>query len=109
MEITKLLEHVSEAASSPFSVVAYICVVAAWTYITIAQHRLDKISKQLKHLPESERASILAREYSVLPRKGLSAKQWLRARRELLFFIGFLSILFAVLVVTLTAISHYSE
>jgi hypothetical protein len=62
------------AATSPYAFVAYICVVAAWTYVALAQHRLKQVAKIIAEVRPEERAALLAREYNVLPRSGLSAE-----------------------------------
>jgi hypothetical protein len=86
------LKNLPAAATSPYAFVAYLGVVAAWTYITVSQRRL----KAIESLPPAQRAARLKDEYKVLPRSGLSAEQWIRSRRHTLLFWGFVIVMVAV-------------
>lgn len=100
------LSHLKEVASSPYAFVAYICVVAAWLYSAIARNRLKHVSKIIKEIPEKDRRDVILREYNTNPRAGLSAEQWIRARRDILFFVSFLSTLIAALLIVVIAVSR---
>lgn len=97
--IPNFLQHLKDTASSPFAFVAYVCVVAAWVYVIVARHRLKTIAQILKDVPEDRRAEILLREYNTTPRAGLSAEQWIRSRKQTLFFISFLATLIALIAI----------
>lgn len=74
MNMPSFLDHLNEVASSPYALIGYITVVAAWVYVATAHGRLKSISHALKDLPESERAGVIVREYNTTPRAGLSAE-----------------------------------
>lgn len=99
MQPSIFLEHLKDAASSPFAFVAYVCVVAAWLYAATSRHRLNVMAKMIKDLPEHERIKVIEREYGTTPRAGLSAEQWIRARLHALLFLAFLSLLIAAIAV----------
>jgi hypothetical protein len=95
MQLPDFLSHLKETASSPLAFVAYVCVVAAWVYVVVARHRLKTVAKILRDLPENQRTEVILREYSTTPRAGLSSEQWIRTRKQTLFFISFLATLIA--------------
>jgi hypothetical protein len=95
---------IKTAATSPYALIAYICVLAAWVYITIVQYRLKRLSTIIAKVPEHERAALLAREYSTFPRAGLSAEQWIRSRKHQLFAYAVIALIAAATVVAVTAI-----
>jgi len=100
----EFLSGIKTAATSPYALIAYICALVAWVYVTIAQHRLKGISKVISKVPEKDRAALLAREYSTFPRMGLSAEQWIRSRKHLLLAYAVFALIIAAAVVTVTAI-----
>jgi len=59
----------------------------------------------ITQVPPQERAALLAKEYNVLPRSGLSAEQWIRSRKHTLFFLGFLLLLIAGVVLATVALT----
>jgi len=93
------------AALSPYAFVAYVGLILAWAYIALAQHRLKRISKVINAVEPDERGALLAKEYSVFPRAGLSAEEWIRSRKHLLFFWAFLAVIIAVVVLTTIALT----
>jgi len=95
---------IKTAATSPYALIAYICALAAWACVTIARYRLSRISKIIAQVPEKDRASLLAKEYSTFPRAGLSAEQWIRSRKHLLLGYAVFILIIAAAVVAVTAI-----
>lgn len=93
------------AALSPYAFVAYIGLTLAWVYVAVAQHRLKRISKVITAVPADQRGPLLAKEYNVFPRSGLSAEDWIRSRKHMLFFLAFLAILIAVVLITVIAMT----
>jgi hypothetical protein len=92
------------AAASPFGVVAFIGLLVAWACVKIAQYRLKRISKIIMAVPEQDRATLLAREYSTFPRTGLSAEQWIRSRQYQYRFYAILAAIVAVTLIVVTAL-----
>jgi hypothetical protein len=106
VEISDFLLNLRTVAASPYAFAAYVAVAGAWTYTTIARHRLDKTAQLFKDLPPDDRIRMIMREYSTVPRSGLSAEQWIVSRRHSLFFIGFLSLLICTTIIVITALVH---
>lgn len=100
---SEFFSSIKTAATSPYALIAYLCLVAAWVYIATRGFRLRHISKIIMAVPENDRAALLAKEYNTTPRKGLSAEQWIRSRKQLLLFLAFISLVVAVAVVAVTA------
>jgi len=94
-----------DVGSSPYAFAAYIAVVAAWVYTTVARYRLGKIAKLLKDVPPQHRAKVIEKEYSTLPRSGLSAEQWIKSRQHVLLFVAFLSLLLCLTIIVIIALS----
>lgn len=109
MAIEALIKNIGLAATSPYAFVAYILVVLAWVYVVSSQARLKKIAETLDKLPEEQRADLLAKEYSTFPKSGLSAEQWLRARKLHLLFLGFIAVLLVITVLLTIAITGEQE
>jgi hypothetical protein len=101
--LTALLEALPQAATSSYALIAYLCLVAALVYITIEQRRLKTIARIIKDIPAKERAALIAKEYSTVPRAGVSAEDWIRAKKINLIFSAFIALLIAGLVVVAIA------
>jgi len=104
MEISGFLNNLSHVGGSPYAFAAYIAVVAAWVYATVARHRLSKIGDLLKDLPPKDRTQLILREYSSAPRSGLSAEQWIKSRQHLLLFLAFLSLVVCLTLIVIIAL-----
>lgn len=103
--IEKFLTALPTAASSPYAFVAYLALIATFTYVSIAQFRLRTIARVLGTLPENDRGPLLQKEYNVLPSHGLTAEEWIRSRRQMLVF-WFLVVLMASLLVIVVIAIH---
>ena len=102
--IKSFLEALPAASSSPFAFLAYLFVVVVFAYVTVAQYRLKRIASIIKDVPEADRAKLLAKEYNTLPAHGLSAEQWIKSRRQMLWFWSFAAVLGAFLVLAVVAL-----
>jgi hypothetical protein len=100
---SEFFSNLKAAATSPYALIAYICLLAAWVYIATRGFRLRHISKIIMAVPEKDRAALLAKEYNTTPRKGLSAEQWIQSRKHLLLFLAFIALVVAIAVVAVTA------
>jgi hypothetical protein len=105
VEISGFLSNLKAVGASPYAFAAYLAVVAAWVYTTIARHRLGKIAGIIKDLPKEDRTQLLLREYSTAPRAGLSPEQWIKSRQHTLLFFAFLSLVLCVTVVVIIALT----
>jgi hypothetical protein len=101
---SEFFSSIKTAATSPYALIAYVCLLAAWVYIATKGFGLRHISKIIMAVPEKDRAALLAKEYNTTPRKGLSAEQWIRSRKHLLLFLAFIALVVALAVVIVTAI-----
>jgi hypothetical protein len=106
MDIQKFLGALKTAGTNPIALVGYLVVVAAWVYVKTTDGRLKFIAKTIKDLPETDRLEILKKEYNTTPRKGLSAEEWIKSRKQLLLFFGFITTVLAIVVIGLAAISR---
>ena len=109
MEIRDFLVNLKDVGSSPYAFAAYIAVVAAWVYTSVARHRLGKIGQLLKDLPREDRTRVILKEYSTLPRSGLSAEQWIKSRQHLLLFLAFLSLMLCLTIIVVIALGSPSR
>jgi hypothetical protein len=82
MDASQFLDHLKDVATSPYALIGYTLVVAAWAYVATAQRRLKVVARAIRELPEDDRATVLLKEYNVTPRAGLSAEQWIKSRRD---------------------------
>src|SRR6266496_24498 len=99
------IDGLKTAATSSYAFVAYVCLVSAWVYVAVAQHRLKQVSKVIAQVPPESRAALLAKEYNVLPRSGLSAEQWMRSRKHTLLFFACLALMIVALLITVVALT----
>jgi hypothetical protein len=109
VELSDFLATLKDVGSRPYAFAAYIAVVSAWVYTTVARYRLGKIAKLLKDLPPQHRARVIEKEYSTLPSSGLSAEQWIKSRRHVLLFIAFLSLLLCLTIIVIIALDSGPE
>lgn len=65
---------------------------------------MNTIANIIDKLPEEDRRKLLEKEYNILPRRGLSASEWIRARRQTLYTVAFLSILICVTIISVISI-----
>lgn len=100
----KLVQNLPVAASSPYAVISYVCLVAAYAYVIVSTHRLKKVAKALALLPEEQRAAVLAKEYLTFPRSGLSPRQWLASRKQLFVFLAFLATVLSVTIILIVSL-----
>ena len=97
------LAQLATVASSPYALVAYLVLVAVWAYVAIKATRIKTIAQSLALVPESERRTLLEKDYGFHLKEGMSAKDFLRAQRVTYVFYGFMAILAVVaLIATLT-------
>jgi hypothetical protein len=106
MEVQIFLDNLKIVASSPYALVGYLTLVVAWVYVVTANRRLTIIGKLLLQLPRKDRLEILKKEYNTIPRAGLSAEQWIKSRKHLFLFFGFIALLLLCSVLFLAALSR---
>jgi hypothetical protein len=97
------LDNLKIVASSPYALVGYLALVAAWVYIVTENRRLTTVEKMLPELPKKDRIEILKKEYNTTPRAGLTAEQWIRSRKHRFLFLGFVAVLVMCTVLFLAA------
>lgn len=95
------------AASHPFALVAYICVLAAWVYNARTVQRNKNLLNKLQNIPEKDRARIVAGEMGFLNvPKGLSGNELLRRERQKQYLIAFIVFILAIVVVVAITLSQ---
>ena len=52
MSVQPFLSALKSAATSPYAFVAYLAVLAAWTYLAAANSRLRRITSVLAQVPD---------------------------------------------------------
>jgi hypothetical protein len=109
MEIAKFLESLKVVAASPYALVGYLALVAAWLTLAIYGQKIRAIGKLIKDLPERDRLEILKREYHTTPRAGLTADQWIRSRKHAFIFFAFLALVVGAIVLVLAALARPSK
>jgi hypothetical protein len=100
----KFLEALPEAAASSYAFIAYLFLVATFAYLTVSQYRLRNIARIITSVPEHERANLLAREYNTTPASGMTAQEWITARRQALVFWSAMAVLMCVLIIAAVAL-----
>ena len=84
------LDALPDAAKSPLALIAYLGVIGAWSAIAWRVKRNKQLLKHLDKLPERDRLNALQLEMGTIPLpRGLSPDQWLKARIQRYYFLGF--------------------
>jgi hypothetical protein len=91
-------------ASSPYALVAYLAVIAAWVVIAWRVKRNSNLLQSLGKLPPRDRLKALQAEMgSVQLASGLSPEQWLRSRVHLYYFLGFAVVILSFVILFVVA------
>jgi hypothetical protein len=96
------------AATGPFGLTGYLVAALVTCLIVFRWNRLRLITKALAKVPAGDRAALLAREYGVTPRSGLSAEQWIRARKHQYATVLIVALILAAAVVCIVALLNAS-
>src|SRR5689334_283602 len=105
MPFTNLLDSLRLAAQSNSAFVAYIGLVAAWVYVAVTRAKVRATRESLPVLEPKDRAQALKRLHPEYPTTGMSAREFIRSRRNgqlLIAFIAFLIAVLAIATVTMT-------
>ena len=93
-----------DAAQRPLAFALYILVVVSWGIITWRVRRFRDLMRRLDLLPEADRLKAIESQGIPLPRKGINAEQYLRARAQNLRLAGWgMLALTAIIVLSLAA------
>jgi hypothetical protein len=106
---SRIFAALRQVAGSPLALLGYALLLASWTYVALARHRLNRVASIISKIPEAQGAQILERAYSTFPKSGLSAEQWLRSQRQGLIFFGLLAALIAAAVLVGIALVEESR
>ncbi len=109
MDIDILIKGLSEAAKSPLSFVAYVVISIAWAAITWKEARIKNITKALSLLPEEKRLKALELEYKLIPKAGLSSREFLDHERKKYYLFAFAISVIAILIVATLGIYRSIE
>ncbi|SRR6266702_6740259 len=62
------LQAIPSAASNPLSLIAFVCLIAAWVFISYRVTRNKQVLSHIKDIPENQRADIVRAEMgTVIP------------------------------------------
>ena len=106
--ILNFLNRIGDIAASPYAFLAYISVIAAWVYTTVAQYKLNKIADIIKDIPEEKRAEVIARDYGPIP-QDMSAEIWIKSKKHTLLFLSFLATLVVISVFIILVLTSKSD
>ena len=102
----EFLRLLPEIASQPLAVVAYIVVATGWLTWLHRRRRSVDFLKALEALPESEKGPFARKAgYTYSDLANLTRAQRVRLVMGQWFFLGFLAIVLAVVLIVLAAIS----
>jgi hypothetical protein len=108
--LTSAIGAIPEAASHPFALLAYLAVLLAWVVVAFRVKRNSNLLEGIHHLPERDRLDALKAEMGhVDVPDGLTATDWLKRNRQQYYFIAFLALLFAAVVVLVIAMVQVSN
>ena len=108
--LTSALGAIPDAASHPFALLAYLAVLLVWLIIGLRVRRNSNLINGLHHLPEGDRLKALEAEMGhVDVPAGLTATDWLERNRQQYYFIAFLALLGALVVVVVIAMVQVSN
>jgi len=82
MSFQGALRTLVEVAEHPLAVGLYALVVVAWLVLSLRVKRHQILLRHLQTLPEADRLKALELEMGPIPKKGIDAEQWLRARAQ---------------------------
>jgi hypothetical protein len=102
----RFLEALPTVATSPLALVGYIALVAAWLAIGWRIRRNKNLLSAIQHIPSRDRRALVEAEMGGIPAPSeLPVEQWLRARIHQYYFVGFIVLCVAlVLVLALTGL-----
>lgn len=75
------LDVLVEAAKDPLTLVGFVILVVS-SVVSIRARRHKVLLRNLEKLPESDRLRAIELEMGPIPKKGITAEHWLRARKQ---------------------------
>ena len=104
------LQAIPSASSSPLSLIAFVCVIVAWVFISFRVARIGLVLKNLKDFPENQRADLVRAEMGAVIPPDLKSdpEPYLRLREQFYYFVGFTLICAVLVVVFVTAALTHS-
>ncbi len=110
MELHLFLDALKSIGTSPYALIAYVCVVVVWGINLWRNHKLKIIADRLKSLPEKDRIKALELEYKLIPKGGLDAEAYIRfTSRQSRLIIILVTIAAVVLLVSLAIYKSVEE
>jgi len=106
MFLEKALQALGVAAQHPLALGMYVLVIVSWLVISLRVKRHRALLRRLDALPEKDRLKALELEIGPLPKKGINAEQWLRAREQV-FKLARLGILCVAAIIILSLAVFY--
>lgn len=95
LDVDAFLNALPHIASSPYALIGYFVLIAAWTVIGLRVRRNRNLLDALEKLPAKQRLQALQAEMGhVVPPAGLTPEQWLKTRTHQYYFFAFLAFCF---------------
>jgi hypothetical protein len=69
-------------ADHPLAIGIYALLVVSWLILSLRVNRHRSLLRQIEKIPEPDRIKALELEMGPIPREGIDAEQWLRARAQ---------------------------
>jgi len=107
MFLKQALEALVAAAQHPLALGMYVVVVVAWLVLSLRVTRHRALLRHLEALPEGDRLIALELEMGPLPKKGITAEQWLRGRAQVFSVVRWLVVAVTLIVVLSLAVFAY--
>ncbi len=99
-------EQLGQVADKPVALLALVALIAAATLLFLKNRELRSLDAATRALPEKHRLEAIKQRFRTQPREGISAHAWLKSRRQVFLFFGYLATLLAVVVVIATVLQN---
>ena len=100
------LAALPSAAQNPLAFMAYVMVIVSATIIALKAKRNQQLLNNLEKLPPEDRLKALELEMeAVRVPPNLTAEQWLKARTQRYYFVGFALVCLTLLIVFALAVA----
>src|SRR5438445_253661 len=95
--LEQALQSRPEAAASPLSFIIYLVALATRRWTSAGIRPLKLLLDRIEHVPEEERRGALQAAMGVVLPETVDPEQWLRARKQVYWFLSSLALCFLVL------------
>lgn len=103
----KALEAIGNTAQDPLALAMFVVLVVSRLVVALRVRRYRDLLHNLEKLPEKDRLKALEHETGPLPKKGINAEQWLRARQQTYRLAGFGIFCVMLIIIGAFAVFYY--